>query len=514
MRLRHALALFPLLLGSVHAQDLVARTLVVPSTVPRGTLFAYSLTWQNASSVATGLYKTGLFVSADSTITSSDQLIWWGAFSSLGGGQSRSFNARVTMPRLTPIRTHYVGFFVDYEARVRETNESNNTLSKRVQVIAGPNDLADLVIASVSRSSSSLFPLQTFTATATVRNIGPGTARPSWTGFYVSNDATITTRDLLLAQATTPSLLTGRLVTLRAQTRVPTTVAPGSRFLGAFADRTNLVPEPNNLNNGRATPITVLGRADMRADLLTINRTSQIAGGPVRVTYRVSNQGNLTTPSSTLDILLDSATSVRNGSIILARIAVPALGPRATRSATVDVEIPHYLAPSSGYKIWLFADSTYRVTELSEANNIIARPLQVTEYQGAPLQLEFQALRGTAASSVTRTSVVISASRGGSVGMALKSRPLASHWVLTSWGLAKSFTFDATTDFSLSILNSPIFPLWFSRLDSVGRQFPSFRLPRVSLSSALRVYGRTYALKPDFSGISGTAGFVRFDLTR
>ena len=498
------------------AQDLAARSLIVyQSTIPRGTRFTFRTTHQNVGLTNVGLHYVGVYVSTDSVITTSDRLVNARGVSSLLRGRYYYFSSASTMPSTMPIGRRYVGFIADYRNQIRETNEANNRLARPVNVIAGPADKPDLTIASLVPSATRVYPTVGFSVATVVRNAGIGTAGSSVTGFYLSKDSTITDADPRLAQVGTPGLLGGRSYSLRPTLRIPTTFAPGTYYIGAYADRSGAVAESNEANNGRGVPITVLGRSEVRADALTLDRSTQVAGGFLSATYRVSNQGNLTTPRFHVDLLLDGSSSVPRGqSLILARIPIAPLAPRAIKSDTVRVQLPFYPIPSSSYRIMLMADSKYEVTELSESNNVQVKTLSLAEYRGSALQLEFAARRDTRARDVRRLEVTMSGATGGSVGMALKSRPLAGHWVLTSWGFTKAFAFDAATALSLSMLNSPVFPLWFTRLDANGRAFPGFNLPKTTLGGTLVLYGRTYALKPDFSGISGQAGFVRFNLIR
>ncbi|MCA8970097.1 MAG: hypothetical protein KDC95_09950 [Planctomycetes bacterium] len=512
MRLLPILVLF-FVAASTTAQDFVARSISVPGTQRRGTSYTFDASWQNADSVVSApAHDAGIYLSNDDTITWRDLLLRTTSHTGLPPLASHRLVTNLAMPSNALIGTRYLAIAVDHLGKIPETNENNNIQKQAVDVVAGPFDLPDLEVTAFTPTPTKVNRWSSILTETTVRNSGIGDSPTSYTGIFLSDDAVISTSDTLLARITTRPLGANQSALLRTYVQMSPTANLGTLYLGAYADYNALVAESNGSNNTRATSIEVQAVVDLRADLLTLDRSSQTAGGMVSVKYAVSNQGDLAAPESVLEIMLGGST-FNPRSLVLARLSLPTLAPSATHSSTVSVQIPYYRPASTNSYVWLAANATGQVSERTTGNNYISSPLSVAEYTGAQLQLEFVADGNTTARSVTRTSVTMSASNSDTVLMVLKSKPLAGHWVLTSWSQTPTFTYDAMTDFSLGLLNSPIFPKWFTQLRaSNGLEYPWFHMPNVALSGTLRVYGRTFALKPDFSGISGTAGFVRFDL--
>ncbi|MCA8970088.1 MAG: hypothetical protein KDC95_09905 [Planctomycetes bacterium] len=510
---------FPLLAllivaATTPAQDFVARSITVPATQKRGVSYTFDASWQNADRVVSApAHEAGIYLSNDATITWRDVLLRTTNHPGLPPLASHRLVTNVTMPSGALLGTRYLAIAVDHLGKISETNEDNNIQKQAVQVVPGPNDLPDLVVSSLTASPTVVYRSSTIDVTTTVQNIGIGDSASSYTGIYLSDDSVISSTDTLLTTQVTLPLATMAVDTLRNQISVGSaSTRLGTHYLGAYADQGAAITESNETNNTRATRIDVQGLPDLRVDTLSLDRNSQIAGGVVRAHYIISNRGDITAPESTVDIMLGPST-LDPRALVLDRKQIPALAPNATYTWTATVQIPYHRAPTQPSYIWVVADATRQILELSETNNRLYRVMLVTEYTGTQLQLEFVADGSSSAISVTRVETVLSASAGGRVTMALKSKPLAGHWVLTSWSQTATFTYDVMTEFSLGLLNSPTFPMWFARLDAVtGLAFPRFVMPNVTLSSSLRVYGRTFALQPDFSGVSGTAGFITFDL--
>jgi pimeloyl-ACP methyl ester carboxylesterase len=97
-----------------------------------------SYTINNTSTVATAASTTGIYLSADSTITTSDTLLTTYASPALAGGGSDFEASSLSFPtNLTP-GTYFVGVIADHNARIAENNETNNA-SGGVPIILGNN---------------------------------------------------------------------------------------------------------------------------------------------------------------------------------------------------------------------------------------------------------------------------------------------------------------------------------------------------------------------------------------
>lgn len=83
--------------------------------------------------------------------------------------------------------------------------------------------------------------------------------------YFLSNNATITASDTLLKTTTRTSIAGGSFSSWTETVTIPTTIDPGTYFVGVIVDPANLIVESNELNNSVAdgSPITITGPADV-----------------------------------------------------------------------------------------------------------------------------------------------------------------------------------------------------------------------------------------------------------
>jgi Ca2+-binding RTX toxin-like protein len=109
--------------------DLIASGLVL-----NGTSVSYTI--NNIGTAASAASSAGIYLSADSTITSADTRIASVATSSLAAGGTVAQGATLAFPTNLAAGTYYIGALADYAGQVGETSETNNA-SNAVAVILG-----------------------------------------------------------------------------------------------------------------------------------------------------------------------------------------------------------------------------------------------------------------------------------------------------------------------------------------------------------------------------------------
>ena len=144
MKIKKLLAvimLFALMTASnIFAQDLVISTgapTATPSTVaPGGTVVLSAWTVLNQGTVSTGVgISNGFYLSTNSTITTLDTYLDGNSNSSLAAGASFNWGGpTVTIPIGTTPGTYYLGFLVDRNDAVTESDETNNYVSVAITV--------------------------------------------------------------------------------------------------------------------------------------------------------------------------------------------------------------------------------------------------------------------------------------------------------------------------------------------------------------------------------------------
>src|SRR3569833_548554 len=90
-------------------------------------------------------------------------------------------------------------------------------------------------------------------ASFTIQNNGTDAADASVVGVFQSTDNVITESDLLLATQDTPPLASGASSSGTALVLFPTNLAPGTYYVGAFADYDQSISETNEGNNASSS---------------------------------------------------------------------------------------------------------------------------------------------------------------------------------------------------------------------------------------------------------------------
>ncbi len=98
-----------------------------PTTVREGeTVDLSGITVENRGTQAFGRLDFGIYLSTDSSISTGDQLLSAGYFSSFGTFTFSTFDWSVTMPTLGDCSTRYLGGIIDHEGDYAERFEGNN----------------------------------------------------------------------------------------------------------------------------------------------------------------------------------------------------------------------------------------------------------------------------------------------------------------------------------------------------------------------------------------------------
>ncbi len=251
-----------------------APDLIVSSGVPTvsaGTLLpGASVTvsaWKSRNQGATsaGSFTSGVYLSSDAAITTSDVLLGTVTVSRLAAGaEATSSLTGLVIPAGTTPGQYYMGVLLDRGGVVGESNEANNAAltgpfmilapSVDLVMVSGPKLLPDSVIAGRSFTVGNWL----------IENRGTIASLPFFAGIYLSQDTTITTADIRLTegvsiQSLAPGSPTNFIGPVSAT--IPTSIIAGSYYLGVLLDHSNEISETNEGNNYVTSPMTVLANA-------------------------------------------------------------------------------------------------------------------------------------------------------------------------------------------------------------------------------------------------------------
>ncbi len=363
--------------------DLVAAFDSVSSTtIAAGSSATIDYWLVNFGKASASASTTGIYLSTDATITTSDTLVTTVASASLAanGLSGYSDHQAVTLNlsgSLAP-GTYYIGGIADYTNAIAESNEANNNHEATKIVVTGPAQ-PDLAAAFDSVSSTTIAAGDSATIDYWLVNFGKGAASASTTGIYLSTDATITTSDTLVTTVASASLTANgtagyydhQIVALN----LSGSLAPGTYYIGGIADYTNAVAESNETNNNHeVTKIVVTGPAqpDLAAAFDSVNSTTIAAGGSMSIDYWLVNFGKASASSSTTGIYLSTDATITTSDTLLTTVGSAGLAANGASGyfdhQTITLTMSGSLAPGT-YYIGGIADYTHAIAESNETNN-------------------------------------------------------------------------------------------------------------------------------------------------
>ena len=352
---------------------------------------------KNEGDSSSGSFRWGLYLSTDTTITTSDLLLDDWSQSSISSGSTRSSTKSVTIPSSITGGYYYVGMIVDINGQVSESDENNNDDydSGRVHVY----ELADLVPRTTSSSCSA-------PTTGTVGNYlsssisiqyendasnshGQSTGTFYW-AMYLSTDSTITTSDTQVGSDQYSSSLSSgsyRTDSLSSSTRIPSSMNAGTYYWGYILDVDSDVDEASESNNARTCNQITLQEdlPDLEATSVSTSSSSAIMGNTITVQYRIDNIGTDYSGSFYWKLYLSTDSTITTSDTFVDEFSESSISGGAYRSGyEYNVPIPTGMNPGY-YYLGLIADNRGSVNELDETNNVVSSSSRIDIEEPADL---------------------------------------------------------------------------------------------------------------------------------
>ena len=341
------------------------------------------------TSIAGG-FTTRIYLSNDTNITTADTVlatIAEAAASDPGDTFGDGAPGRtVTLPPGASDGTKYIGIIVDYNDAVDESNESNNTAWDAITIDSSSS--VDLVADSITPLSGSV----AAGASVNVNWFGHADAGNSGdipgnftVGFYLSNDATVTTGDTLLDRETMfgPTSPGESFGSNNRPVLIPGGTSAGTKYLGLIVDDTGSVAETNENNNIATSSITITGgggggQPDLVTSACSASPSSLEEGDAITVNWTERNQGDADASAFVTKVFLSSNQTWEGGGTDH-WIGQRTLGPYAAgfqQSLSLSGNIPGGIADGTWY-VLVVTDANDQVAESSESNNLCVSTITI-----------------------------------------------------------------------------------------------------------------------------------------
>jgi hypothetical protein len=334
-----------------------------------------TLTNQGSTRTAASSVSERFYLSTDPVITTADLMIGSRSLTSLAAGASSSGSTTATIPANLAPGTYYIGAIVDFTNVEPETNEGNNTRATAAFTVTAGS--VDLVVSALSSAveGGSVNAGGTVTIHDTMTNQGSmkTTASSVAERFYLSTDPVVTTADLMIGSRSVTSLAAGASSSGTTTATIPANLAPGTYYIGAIIDFTNMQPESNEGNNTAVTAsFTVVRDVDLVVSALssTVDGGSVSAGSSFTIYDTMANLGSTKTTASSVAerFYLSTNASITTADTMIGSRSVSSLAGGASSSGATSVRIPSNLAPGT-YYIGAYVDFVNMQPETNESNN-------------------------------------------------------------------------------------------------------------------------------------------------
>jgi len=350
------------------------------SSADAGDSKTISVRIENTGTASSGSFRWGLYLSTDTTITTSDTLIDDWAESSLSSNSNRYRSKSITIPTSISGGYYYVGGVVDINSQVSESDENNNAAydSGRVHIYEQP----DLIGKSCSATTSgtvgdqigSTISIQLENDVSSSHGASSGTF---YWAMYLSTDSTITSSDTQVGSDQYASSLNGgsyRSDSLSSSTYIPSSMNAGTYYWGFIVDVDADVDEADENNNGYACNQMTLQEdlPDLEATSVGTSSSSVVMGDTITVSYRIDNIGTDYSGSFYWKLYLSTDTTITTSDTFVDEFSVSSISGGSYRSGyEYSVQIPTGMTPGYHY-LGMIADNRAGVNELDEANNKVA----------------------------------------------------------------------------------------------------------------------------------------------
>jgi len=319
--------------------NLLAASVSVPGapvTVSAGNSFSVTRVIQNVGTAA-GATSFGIYLSTDSTISTSDTLLYTGATGSVNPSTSSTVTISCTVPASTPNGQYYVGLYI-------APSNTACTATRDVTVVSPFTPVAQSV--SVVGAPVTVLTGGTFQVTRAIQNSG-GVSGSATYVLYLSPDATIDAGDTQVYSGATPAITPGSTDTATDTCTAPASMSPGTYYAGLFLSATNTAVTSTPDVTVQLPPFNAVARSVQAVGApLLVN-----PGNTFSVARSIQNTGGLV-GSTAYSIYLSADANIDTGDILVFSGTTGSISPGTTETITDTCTAPG--TPGGPYYVGLF----------------------------------------------------------------------------------------------------------------------------------------------------------------
>lgn len=327
---------------------------------------------QNSSSKAKSPSSNlGFYFSNDEVLDNEDTFLGFSSVESLELGSVSSVKTLTfDIPNDIKEGTYYIIFYADFDTRVNETNNDNNTDFIQVDITNPDLEPSSMVLSKTSLSLSEQFDISSLV----ISNVGDSPSPSGSVSFFLSTSENVNDSSINIGNPRYFNRINVNQDTVLESSfvAIPQFIEPSDYFVVAYVDYDTLIAEKIETNNQVSAAITILS-----PDLLTVNQelsSSEVtAGNQLTVFYNLKNDGQVSslTSNTRFYLLLDSIEiEVGNAG----EEAVTAFGTASQRE--ILITLPATL-DSGTYELIIEVDRYNNNIESDEDNNSFALTLKV-----------------------------------------------------------------------------------------------------------------------------------------
>ncbi|MBK7876406.1 MAG: hypothetical protein IPJ77_11735 [Planctomycetes bacterium] len=345
-----------------------------PAQADAGTSISVSDTLANVGTSAAVGPRVGVYLSTDAVVTTADRLLGSRTIPRLERGERATGGGSMTIPANLAAGTYWIGAIADDLATIAESSETNNVRVATATLTVRPAQLPDLEPVSISATPLAVVAGGPIDVSDTVRNTGVVAAGAFQVAVYLSQDATVTTQDVLLGVRPVASLASGASSSAGDTLAIPPTTTAGTWWVGVVVDAQGQVGESDEADNVRvaANPVqvSVPPRPNLVVQSFTFTPASIDSGLSIDVSDTVANVGPGAAIGFDVEVFLSTDANVTRDDVSLGFRSLAALASGASDTGGGALTIP---IETAGGTYWLgaIADSELVVPEVNEADNVL-----------------------------------------------------------------------------------------------------------------------------------------------